>query len=87
MPLEDANLGPMREASGRYTYSVIRGALYGDDSFDVFKLIAAFQAAEDQPLVPIWDGSNTVAGSDSALGSSLHWQRLRDIAETVLSDE
>jgi hypothetical protein len=75
-----------RRSSGRYTYSVIRGALYDSDgNFDVPRLIAAFQAAEDQPQTPIWGGSNTVAGSDSALGSSLEWQQLRDIAESVLS--
>jgi hypothetical protein len=64
---------------------VIRGALFDVDStFDVPKLIAAFQAAEDQPLTPIWGGSNTVAGSDSALGSSLTWEQIRDIAESVI---
>lgn len=74
-----------RRASGRFTYSVIRGALFDVDStFDVPKLIAAFQAAEDQPLTPIWGGSNTVAGSDSALGSSLTWEQIRDIAESVI---
>lgn len=74
-----------RRPSGRYTYTVIRGALFDVDcSFDVPKLTAAFQAAEDQPLTPIWGGSDTVAGSDSALGSSLTWQQLRDIAESVL---
>jgi hypothetical protein len=77
-----------RRPSGRFTYSVIRGALFDFDStFDVPKLIAAFQAAEDQPLTPIWGGSNTVGGSDSALGSSLTWQQLRDIAESVLGSE
>ncbi|HEY3440313.1 MAG TPA: hypothetical protein VGK29_06160 [Paludibaculum sp.] len=75
-----------RRPSGRYTYSVIRGALYDSDgTFDVPRLIAAFQAAEDQPDKPIWGGSNTVAGSDSTLGSSLEWQQLRDIAESILS--
>jgi hypothetical protein len=75
-----------RRPSGRYTYSVIRGALFDTEgAFDVPKLIAAFQAAEDQPLAPIWGGSNTVAGSDSTLGSSLEWQQLRDIAESVLA--
>jgi hypothetical protein len=76
-----------RRPSGRYTYSVIRGALYDDGAFDVPKLIAAFQKSEDQPLAPIWGGSNTVAGSDSALGSSLKWQQLRDIAEIVLAGQ
>lgn len=75
-----------RRPSGRYTYSVIRGAVYDfETTFDVPRLIAAFQAAEDQPDKPIWGGSNTAAGSDSALGSSLTWQQLRDIAESVLS--
>lgn len=75
-----------RRPSGRFTYSVIRGALFDfDSSFDVPRLIAAFQAAEDQPGKPIWGGSNTAAGSDSALGSSLTWERLRDIAESVLA--
>jgi hypothetical protein len=74
-----------RRPSGRFTYSVIRGALFDSEGwFEVPRLIAAFQAAEDQPQTPIWGGSNTVAGSDSALGSSLPWQRLRDIAESVL---
>jgi hypothetical protein len=77
-----------RRPTGRYTYSVIRGALYDvGGTFQVPKLIAAFQAAEDQPLTPIWGGSNTVAGSDSALGSSLTWQQLRDIAESVIDTE
>jgi hypothetical protein len=75
-----------RRPSGRFTYSVIRGALYDfETAFDVPRLIAAFQAAEDQPGTAIWGGSNTAAGSDSALGSSLSWQQLRDIAEHVLS--
>ena len=74
-----------RRGSGRFTYTVIRGALFDVEcDFNVPKLIAAFQAAEDQPLTPIWGGSDTVAGSDSALGSSLEWQQLRDIAERVL---
>jgi hypothetical protein len=75
-----------RRSSGRFTYSVIRGALFDFESaFDVPRLIAAFQAAEDEPGTPIWGGSNTAAGSDSTLGSSLTWQQLRDIAESVLS--
>lgn len=74
-----------RRGSGRYTYSIIRGALFDEGGFDVPKLISAFQSAEDQPQSPIWGGSNTAAGSDSALGSSLDWQRLRDIAEAVIS--
>jgi len=76
-----------RRPSARYTYSVIRGALYDEGAFDVPKLIAAFQAAEDQPSALIWGGSNTAAGSDSTLGSSLEWQHLRDIAESVLRAE
>jgi len=73
-----------RRPSGRYTYSVIRGALFdGESAFDVPELIAAFQAAEDQPHTPIWGGSDTAAGSDSALGSSLEWQTLRDITESL----
>ncbi len=76
-----------RRPSGRFTYSVIRGALYDfETAFDVPKLIAAFQAAEDQPGAPIWGGSNTAAGSDSALGSSLTWQQLKDIAENVIAE-
>ena len=75
-----------RRPSGRYTYSVIRGSLFDDEgAFDVPRLIAAFQAAEDQPLAPIWGGSDTAAGSDSALGSSLEWQKIRDIAESALA--
>lgn len=74
-----------RRPSGRFTYSVIRGAIYDTEgTFDVPRLVAAFQAAEDQPQTPIWGGSNTIAGSDSALGSSLTWEQLRDIAESVL---
>jgi hypothetical protein len=75
-----------RRPSGRYTYSVIRRSLFDDEgAFDVPRLIAAFQAAEDQPLAPIWGGSDTAAGSDSALGSSLEWQKIRDIAEAALA--
>ena len=52
-----------RRPSDRYTYSVIRGALYDNESsFDVPRLIAAFQAAEDQPK-PIWGGSNSSSRS------------------------
>ncbi|MEZ5402427.1 MAG: hypothetical protein R2729_22320 [Bryobacteraceae bacterium] len=69
---------------GRYTYSVIRGSPYDEDVFDVGKLIEAFQEAEDQPYSRIWGGSNLAAGSDSALGSSLHWTQLRDIAEPIV---
>ena len=71
-------------ASGRYTYSVIRGSPYDDDVFQVTRLIEAFQAAEDVPSARIWGGSNMAAGSDSELGSSLHWTRLRDIAEPIV---
>jgi hypothetical protein len=70
--------------SGRYTYSLIRGTPFDDGAFDLRKLIDAFQAAEDKPSEPIWGGSNLAAGSDSELGSSLHWTQLRDIAEKVL---
>jgi hypothetical protein len=70
--------------SGRYTYSVIRGSPYDDDIFEAPKLIEAFQAAEDRPDVRVWGGSNLAAGSDSELGSSLHWTQLRDIAEPIV---
>jgi hypothetical protein len=70
--------------SGRCTYSVIRGSPYDDDVFEVPKLIDAFQAAEDLPNVKLWGGSNLAAGSDSELGSSLHWTQLRDIAEPIV---
>lgn len=72
--------------SGRHTYSVIRGSTYDEDIFQVTKLIEAFQAAEDSPDVRIWGGSNLAAGSDSELGSSLHWTRLRDIAEPIVRE-
>jgi len=72
--------------NGRYTYSVIRGSPYDDDVFEVPKLIEAFQAAEDVPDVKVWGGSNLAAGSDSELGSSLHWTRLRDIAEPIVRE-
>ena len=71
-----------QRSCGRYTYSVIRGSAYDEDLFDVHKLIAAFQQAEDQGN--IWGGSNLAAGSDSEFGSSLHWTRLRDIAEPIV---
>ena len=71
-------------ANGRYTYSVIRGSPYDDDVFQVTRLIEAFQAAEDFPQCSIWGGSNMAAGSDSELGSSLHWTRLRDLAEPIV---
>jgi hypothetical protein len=71
--------------NGRYTYSVIRGCPYDEDAFPVPKLIEAFQGAEDVPEASIWGGSNLAAGSDSELGSSLHWTRLREIAEPIVS--
>lgn len=73
-------------SSGRYTYSIIRGSPYDEDVFQVTRLIDAFQAAEDMPNVRIWGGSNLAAGSDSELGSSLHWTRLRDIAEPIVRE-
>jgi hypothetical protein len=72
--------------NGRYTYSVIRSSPYDDDTFDVPRLIEAFQAAEDLPDVKLWGGSNLAAGSDSELGSSLHWTKLRDIAEPIVRE-
>jgi len=73
-----------RRQNGRYTYSVIRGSPYDEDVFQVTRLIQAFQAAEDLPDARIWGGSNMAAGSDSELGSSLHWTQLRDIAEPIV---
>ncbi len=75
-----------RRANGRYTYSVIRGSPYDEDIFQVGKLIKAFQAAEDRPGERIWGGSNLAAGSDSEIGSSLHWTQLRDIAEEIVRE-
>jgi len=72
--------------NGRYTYSVIRGSPYDEDLFQVDRLIEAFQAAEDLPEVKIWGGSNLAAGSDSEWGSSLHWTRLREIAEPIVRE-
>ena len=72
--------------NGRHTYSVIRGSPYDEDVFQVTKLIEAFQAAEDLPAVRIWGGSNLAAGSDSELGSSLDWTRLRDLAEPIVGE-
>lgn len=72
--------------NGRYTYSVIRGSPYDDDVFELPKLLAAFQAAEDRPDVKVWGGSNMAAGSDSEMGSSLHWTKLRDIAEPIVRE-
>jgi len=73
-----------RRPCGRYTYSVIRGSAYDEDLFEVNKLIAAFQEAEAEQDSKIWGGSNLAAGSDSELGSGLHWTRLRDIAEPIV---
>ncbi|GEM_PF-861517 len=70
--------------NGRYTYSVIRGSPYDEEVFQVSRLIEAFQAAEDFCDCRIWGGSNMAAGSDSELGSSLHWTTLRDIAEPIV---
>ena len=70
--------------NGRFTYSIIRGSPYDEDVFQVPALIEAFQKAEDLPEVSMWGGSNLAAGSDSELGSSLHWTRLRDIAEPIV---
>ena len=69
---------------GRRTFSVVRGSPYDGEIFPVAELIEAFQAAEDQPDAPIWGGSNMVAGSDSAIGSSLTWEQVRDIAEPIV---
>jgi hypothetical protein len=73
-----------RRPNGRFTYSVIRGCPYDEDTFQIDKLIAAFQAAEDEPEV--WGGSNLAAGSDSEHGSRLTWQEIRDIAEPIVSE-
>ncbi|MBI4875855.1 MAG: hypothetical protein HY822_14560 [Acidobacteria bacterium] len=75
-----------RRPSGRYTYSVIRGSPYDEDVFQVTRLIEAFQAAEDRQDVKIWGGSNLAAGSDSELGSSLHWTQIKEIAEKIVGD-
>jgi hypothetical protein len=72
-----------RRPDGRYNYSVIRGSPYDEDVFQVDKLIAAFQAAEDRE--DVWGGSNLAAGSDSEFGSRLHWTELRDIAEPIVA--
>jgi hypothetical protein len=72
--------------NGRYTYAVIRGSPYDEDTFQVAKLIQAFQAAEDLPNAKIWGGSSLAAGSDSEMGSSLHWTKIRDIAEEVVEE-
>ncbi len=72
--------------NGRYTYSIIRGSPYDEDIFQVDKLTAAFQAAEDLPQEKIWGGSTLAAGSDSELGSSLHWTKLKEIAEPIVRE-
>ena len=72
--------------NGRYTYSVIRGSSYDDDVFQIPRLLDAFQAEEDFSHARIWGGSNMAAGCDSELGSSLHWTRLRDIAEPIVKE-
>jgi hypothetical protein len=72
--------------SGRHTYSIIRGSAYDDDTFHIPHLLEAFQSAEDFPHARIWGGSNMAAGSDSELGSSLHWTTLRDIAEPIVKN-
>jgi hypothetical protein len=72
--------------SGRHTYSIIRGSPYDDEIFPIPALLDALQAAEDFPGERIWGGSNLAAGSDSELGSSLHWSEVRDIAENIIRD-
>jgi len=73
-----------KRQTGRYTYSVIRGSPFDEDVFQIDKLVEAFQASEDLPHAKIWGGSNLAAGSDSELGSSLHWTALRDLAEPIV---
>ncbi len=75
-----------KRPNGRYTYSIIRGSTYDEDIFEIPRLIEAFQAAEDQPDAKIWGGSNLAAGSDSELGSSLHWTKLREIADRIVGE-
>ena len=75
-----------KRPNGRYTYSVIRGSPYDEDAFPMTRILDAFQAAEDLPNTKIWGGSNLAGGSDSELGSSLHWQQLREIAEAIVRD-
>jgi hypothetical protein len=75
-----------KRPSGRYTYSIIRGSPYDEDIFQIPKLIEAFAEAEDQPNAKIWGGSNLAAGSDSELGSSLDWRKLKEIADEVVRD-
>jgi hypothetical protein len=73
-----------RRQSGRFTYSIIRSSPFDEDTFPVPELVRAFQAAEDLPGAKIWGGSNMAAGSDSELGSSLHWTALQRIAEPIV---
>jgi hypothetical protein len=72
--------------NGRHTYSIIRGSPYDEDIFEIPRLIEAFQAAEDQPGEKIWGGSTLAAGSDSQLGSSLHWTEIKEIADRVVGE-
>lgn len=72
--------------NGRYTYSIIRGSPYDEDIFRLSQLTKAFQEAEDQPDEHIWGGSGLAGGSDSELGSSLHWTRLKEIAEPIVRE-
>jgi hypothetical protein len=75
-----------KRPNGRYTYSIIRGSPFDEDTFQVTKLIETFQTAEDHPEIRIWGGSNLAAGSDSELGSSLDWRQLREIAEPIVRE-
>ena len=38
------------------------------------------------PDAKIWGGSNLAAGSDSEMGSSLHWTTVRDIADRIVRE-
>ena len=76
-----------RRPNNRYTYSIIRGSPYDEDTFQIPKLIAAFEAAEQNTGEKIWGGSGLAAGSDSLLGSGLHWTELRDIAEPIVKED
>ncbi|MEO8658334.1 MAG: hypothetical protein ABI693_07675 [Bryobacteraceae bacterium] len=73
--------------TGRYNYSIIRGSPYDDEAFQVLRLVEAFQEAEDTPGTRIWGGSNLAAGSDSELGSSLHWTKIREIADRIVGED
>jgi len=72
-----------RRPTGRYTYSVIRGSPYDDDIFQVDRLTAAFQAAEDRRDIKIWGGSKPGGGLRQRAGQQPAWTRLRDIAEAI----